>query len=412
MSLVATRPKTLGAAVEPQEDWRDFSQKHTALGVGLVALNFSALAVLMAGALAAPWLALQAVCAALAGVAIATLFVIGHDCGHNSLTPNGRLNSILGHLTLIPSFHAYSLWVLIHNQTHHRWANLSPKDYVWTPLSPQQYAALSPWHKAVYRLYRGVPGQFVYYFCDFWLRRVIFPTRKELRGRYRLEFVLDWALVVAAMIGWVAFLVIGAQSGWFGGTPRPVWNALLFGLVIPQFVWNTLMSTVIYLHHTHPELRWYNDEEYWTHQVAQADTAVHVIFPGPVNMIFHWIMEHNAHHARPGIPLYNLPAAQRFVERESNGKTIVFHWTPWAHLEVIRRCKLYDYDRGCWLDFRGRDMSLPTALPDRHELCSPTCNPSATIMRRRTSRTFSRIPWPRRLPYNCPSMNRVGDLAG
>jgi omega-6 fatty acid desaturase (delta-12 desaturase) len=211
----------------------------------------------------------------------------------------------------------------------------------------------------VYRLYRGPLGQFVYYFVDFWLRRMIFPTRKELRGRYRLEYVLDWALVTAALVGWVAFLVVGARSGWFGGSPRPVWNALLFGLVIPQAVWNTLMSTVIYLHHTHPELRWYNDEAYWAKRVSQADTAVHVVFPGPVNMIFHWIMEHNAHHARPGIPLYNLPAAQRFLERESNGKVIVFRWTLKGHLDIIRRCKLYDFDRACWLDFQGRETSVP-----------------------------------------------------
>jgi omega-6 fatty acid desaturase (delta-12 desaturase) len=121
------------------------------------------------------------------------------------------------------------------------------------------------------------------------------------------------------------------------------------------------MSIVIYLHHTHPELRWYNDEAYWTKRVAQADTAVHVIFPGPVNMIFHWIMEHNAHHARPGIPLYNLPQAQRFLERESAGKVIVFKWTLGGHLDIIRRCKLYDYERACWVDFQGNSTSSPAA---------------------------------------------------
>jgi omega-6 fatty acid desaturase (delta-12 desaturase) len=364
MPLLAHPPVAGESAVSVQParetcDLHDFTQKRTGLGVALVALNFAALGLLMAGALALPWLALQAACASLAGVAIATLFVIGHDCGHNSLTASRRLNSLLGHLTLLPAFHPYSLWVLIHNLTHHRWANLSPKDYVWTPLSRDEYAALSPWGRWTYRVFRGPLGQFVYYFCDFWLRRMIFPTKKALRGRYKLEYVLDWLLVVAAMIGWTALLVVGAQRGWFGGSPRPVWNALLFGLVLPQAVWNTLMSTVIYLHHTHPELRWYNDEDYWEKYVSQADTSVHVIFPGPVNMIFHWIMEHNAHHARPGIPLYNLPAAQRFLEHQSQSRVIVFRWTPWSHLDVIRRCKLYDYDRGCWTDFAGRDTSTP-----------------------------------------------------
>jgi omega-6 fatty acid desaturase (delta-12 desaturase) len=347
MSLASVTPPE---AATPKTDLRDFSRKRTGLGVALVAMDFALFGLLMIGAVASPWIVAQAVCSLLAGVAIGVLFVLGHDCGHNSLTASRQLNNVLGHLTLLPALHPYSLWVLVHNLTHHRWANLSPKDYVWTPLSPQEYAALPAWRRAVYRLYRSPVGQFVYYFLDFWLRRMIFPTKQELRGRYRLEYVLDWLLVVVTFAVWVAVLVVGAPRGWFG-EPKPVWNAILFGLVIPQGVWNSLMSMVIYLHHTHPELRWYNDEAYWAKSVAQADTAVHVIFPGPVNRIFHWIMEHNAHHARPGIPLYNLPAAQRHLEDDPSHKVIVLRWTVREHLAIIRRCKLYDYDRACWVGY-------------------------------------------------------------
>jgi omega-6 fatty acid desaturase (delta-12 desaturase) len=118
-----------------------------------------------------------------------------------------------------------------------------------------------------------------------------------------------------------------------------------------------MMSFVIYLHHTHPELKWYNDEAEWKRLASQAHSSVHVIFPGPVNLMFHWIMEHNAHHARPSIPLYHLRHAQKVLEASEDGNIIVFHWTPWAHLHVSRRCKLYDYEAKRWRDFQGNYTS-------------------------------------------------------
>lgn len=339
-----------------QQETVQFSQRNAVLGVSIFLLDAILLVLSIAVALSATNLLVQLAMSVVAGIVISVLFVVGHDAAHQSLTPHRWLNNLLGRLTLLPSLHPCSLWVLAHNQTHHRWTNLSPHDYVWTPLSREQYRSLPLAKRLMYRLYRSWIGPLVYYFADIWIKRLIFPSRKDVRGHYKREYVLDLLLVAAFATAYLSFLVVGAGAGWFG-QPRPIWNPLCFGAVVPFVVWNTIMSFVIYLHHTHPNLTWYNNEQEWKRRASQSQSAVHVIFPGPVNLIFHWIMEHSAHHARPSIPLYNLKAAQHVLESHDDEDIIVFHWTPWAHLDVVRRCKLYDYDAKRWMDFRGNYTS-------------------------------------------------------
>jgi omega-6 fatty acid desaturase (delta-12 desaturase) len=240
---------------------------------------------------------------------------------------------------------------------------------VWTPLTLEQYRQLPKGKRLLYRVYRSWAGIFIYYFIEFWIKRIMFPSRKEVRGTYKMIYLRDIAFVAACAVAYLAFLVVGARAGWFNG-PRPVWNSLLFGAFLPYAVWNTMMSFVIYLHHTHPDLTWYDDKKEWKAKASQSRSAVHVIFPGPVNLIFHWIMEHNAHHARPSIPLYRLREAQRVLEESEEG-IIVFHWTPWSHLDVARRCKVYDYEAKRWQDFQGNYTSgepVPNTLEPPHEL--------------------------------------------
>lgn len=334
----------------------EFSRR--ALVIGLTVFLFDAvlLGAAITGAVFSTNALLQTVCAVTAGVVIALLFVVGHDAGHQSLTPYRWLNNLIGRLSVLPALHPYSLWILVHNQTHHRWTNLSPKDYVWNPLTLEQYRELTPARRLLYRTYRSWAGIFIYYFIEFWIKRILFPSRKEVRGTYKTEYLLDIAFVLVCGTIYVTLLVTGAGEGWFNG-PRPVWDPLLFGAIVPFAVWNTIMSFVIYLHHTHPECTWYNEEEEWKRLASQAHSAVHVIFPGPINWMFHWIMEHNAHHARPSIPLYHLKQAQATLEEHEKENIIVMHWTPLAHLDVVRRCKLYDYQAKRWQDFQGNYTS-------------------------------------------------------
>ena len=342
------------------EESLTYAHRSMVKGVAFFLVDVAILVILGYFAISAsPWW-LQAIFSFATGITIGILFVVGHDAGHNSLTPSRRLNYVLGQLALLPALHPLSLWVNVHNHTHHRWTNLSPRDYVWTPLSMEQYNALTRRQQWLYRLHRSLFGPIVYYIHEFWWKKILFPRQREV-GRIKRTHVIDTIIVAAFAASYFALLFVGSGRGWFGGTPRPWWNSLLFGFAIPFVVWNTLMSFVIYLHHTHPRIKWYDNEDVWKRSPAQLESAVHVVFPGPINLVFHWIMEHTAHHLRPSIPLYNLPAAQRLIESRERNHVIVFHWSILAHLDVVRRCKLYDYRANRWMDFDGNFTSDPGA---------------------------------------------------
>ena len=314
------------------------------------------------------------------GLMIALLFVVGHDAGHGSLTPFPSLNGVLGRVALLPSLHPLSLWKLGHNFTHHRWTNLATEDYVWSPLSIEQFRNLSRLQKLVYRCHRSWCGVVSYYLVEIWWKKMFVPSRKVVQGKYSFEHIFDLTTVYAFCFVWVYGLVVGGANGVFQQAPSMI-NPVVFGLVVPFLVWNVLMGFVTYLHHTHPKIRWFDDRNSWRTDSHQVNGAVHVIFPGPINLIFHRIMEHNAHHEHPAIPFYNLKSAQDRLEAQA----IQMHWTIKSHLEIVRVCKLYDFESGRWQTYDGSftsEATIPEPLPTPSavppiviDTSSPAANP-------------------------------------
>ena len=74
---------------------------------------------------------------------VSGLFIIGHDAAHEALFKSRRLNSIVGHVAMLPSWHVYEAWVLGHNRVHHGHTVREGMDFVWHPVTPEQYAAMS-----------------------------------------------------------------------------------------------------------------------------------------------------------------------------------------------------------------------------------------------------------------------------
>jgi omega-6 fatty acid desaturase (delta-12 desaturase) len=132
---------------------------------------------------------------------------------------------------------------------------------------------------------------------------------------------------------------------------------MLLAVVLPFVVWNFLFSVVTFLQHTHPQLVWFQREQDWTFLKAQIGGTVHVVFPWPLNRLAHSIMEHPAHHALPAIPLYHLREAQQRLSSAFPGQTIRFDWSLREHLDIQRRCKLYDYENYRWVDYSGQPTS-------------------------------------------------------
>src|SRR5262249_30026305 len=127
-------------------------------------------------------------------------------------------------------------------------------------------------------------------------------------------------------------------------------------------------APLIYLNHTHPRVAWFTAAEAPKIRDVALLSTVHVIFPGPTNWLFHRIMEHTAHHVRPGIPLYRLKRSQALLEQR-HPDVVIERWTLALHLRILRTCKLFDTEARCWTDYDGVPTSepiLPGFVPAPH----------------------------------------------
>ena len=125
--------------------------------------------------------------------------------------------------------------------------------------------------------------------------------------------------------------------------------SLLLGFVIPFLIWNGFMSLVIFLHHTHPLVPWYETAAAWENDQGAIHGTAHVRFPWPADALVLSIMEHNGHHHASGVPLYHLPRMQAALAQQ--GDVVSWKFSLRAYARVCQRCKLYDYRGQRWVPF-------------------------------------------------------------
>ena len=326
---------------------------------------------LYAGALCcvllAPWWPLQIVCSVLAGLFIATVFVVGHDACHGSLTPYEGLNQLLGRIAFLPSWTPYTAWEFAHNRVHHAFTNLRGKDYAWAPLSKPEYDRLSALGRWLQRHYRSLWGLGSYYLIEYWLAHLLFPTKAERQDMKRpLGFALDLVsvLVFIALELWALSLwchtLVPSPSFWGPFTSLPA--VLLVAIVLPFAVWNWGMAFAIFQHHTHPRAVWYAAREEWDFFAGQVESTVHAQMPRWLEWVSACIMQHTAHHVNRRIPLYRLARSQGYLERAYAEQIIIEPWSFAALGRTLARCQLYDYDNHRWLNFKGRQTIGPNPI--------------------------------------------------
>jgi omega-6 fatty acid desaturase (delta-12 desaturase) len=324
------------------------SARSTPLALTLVALDLALFATTLALTVFLPRAWMQLLASVAAGLVIGRLFILGHDACHQSLTPHRTLNRWIGRLVFLPSLTPYSLWEVGHNVVHHGYTNLRDFDFVWQPRSLAEFQALSPVRQRLERIYRSGWAPWLYYLVEIWWARLLFPNRRTMPTR-RAIFTWDSLLASTFAVAWIAVLAVAAQR-----TGQSTAWLLAVGFALPFVLWNGLIGFVVYVHHTHPGVAWHQDKNAWSAAQPFVSTTVHLTFKSAFGTVLHHIMEHTAHHVDMGIPLYRLKAAQALLEKRLAGHIVVqpFSWRWYAR--TARRCKLYDFDAGCWTDFAGQ----------------------------------------------------------
>ena len=342
-------------------------EKSTAKGVVFYLVSVVPYALGLAGFFLLPGWWLKGLSAGLFTVALPMMFIVGHDACHQSLTPHRWLNKLIGRLTMVPTWHAYSVWDYVHNGLHHGWTNVRYKDYTWAPLSTEEYARLSPVGRFLHRRYRTWWGPGPYYIIELWAKYGMTGAKAQ-SARMNALFWADRLSVVAFTVAMAAAVLRLTDRTGLGSNATLVSAGLLtIGMAVPFVVWSWVMGMIILVHHTHPTIPWYGDVADWSYYAGQVQSTVHVELPRPIELILHNIMEHTAHHADPRVPLYNLEKAQKDLESAYGHSIVVVPFTLSGLFRMLRTCRLFDYENHRWLDWDGTPTTAP--LLERRKDC-------------------------------------------
>jgi omega-6 fatty acid desaturase (delta-12 desaturase) len=306
------------------------------------------------GTAAAPWLGLQLIGSIALFLFTFNLAMVGHDAAHGSLTRSARLNGWIGRLAVLASYVPYSGWSASHNAMHHPFTNLRGKDPQWVPLTKLEYDALSPLGRAWHRWQRTLFGVAIGN-IRLGLKLLLFPGQAVLehiprRAWFTLErwAVLGFLLVqVAGLLAWQGCL----EQTW-GMPARPI-SGLATAILLPALLMNWQTGLLAFLHHTRPRVRWYADPAEWPRQ-PNLECCVHLIAPWPLDWLLGNSLEHAAHHVAPRAPDGELAAVLAELEAAFPDAVCRVKLTDCPH--ILAFCKLYDYEKHCWLGYDGKPM--------------------------------------------------------
>ncbi|MBI1241169.1 fatty acid desaturase [Umezakia ovalisporum] len=227
------------------------------------------------------------------------LFVIGHDCGHQSFSKHKWLNDLIGHLSHTPILVPYHGWRISH-RTHHKNTGNIDNDESWYPVTKSQYKQMPLLQKLgryyvfllaypVY-LFKRSPGKDGSHFL---------PSSPLFKPSEKQD-VLTSTILWIGMVGLLGFFTY--QWGW-------MW--LLKYYAMPYIVFVIWLDLVTFLHHTEPDIPWYRGED-WTF-LKGAISSIDRDY-GFINHIHHDIGTHVAHHIFLNMPHYNLRRATEAIK--------------------------------------------------------------------------------------------------
>ena len=312
--------------------------------------------VVLIGAIGNYYLFVNILCSIYLGFVIAQLFIIGHDAGHQSFAATPIINKIIGRFLSLFILHSYSLPTNEHNINHHKYTNTKGKDYIWQPMTKKEFEQHNQFRRWLERLYRSPIGAGIYYFIECWLFQSLIPIKKSDRKKWK-KYLFDSILMVLFIITQPILIVLFGQAI---SPEKTMIGILLLGWIIPFISFFYTVGIIVYIQHTHPKIAWFEEKDLIPFSQRTIYSTIRVIFPGKMNsLLFYNVMDHHAHHLIPSIPVYNLSKAQEILENSYVGIPLVYNFSIREYLNIIKKCKLFDFEKNCWTDFHG----IPTTSP-------------------------------------------------
>jgi omega-6 fatty acid desaturase (delta-12 desaturase) len=241
-------------------------------------------------ALLSYWLALL-VAVPTAGFLV-RLFMIQHDCGHGTLFTRRGINDWVGRFLGILTLTPYDYWRNSHAYHHASSGNLGRRGIGDIKLlTVREYAALGPWERLGYRLYRHPIVMFglgpIYLF--------VFQHRLPI-GALRGDRAA-WISTLATNLAIAALLVLMATVlGW----------GPLLRIHLPITVMAASLGVwLFYVQHQFEETFWASPPD-WSPESAALQGSSYYDLPAPLRWLTANIGLHHLHHLSSKIPFYRL----------------------------------------------------------------------------------------------------------
>lgn len=262
------------------------------------------------------------------------VFIIQHDCGHQSFFKSKWLNVWVGYFCSFFSTIPFKYWASVHNIHHghngqHEFRDLGDINY----LTIKEYEEKTFWGKLGYRIFRSPIVMFFITPMVYLIWYLRFPfVRMQGWGKVkRSNFINN--LMVALVYGTIGYFI-----GWkkFILVQFPI--VYLFGMIAFWF---------FYIQHQHEE-SYKTWKDNWDYLLASIKGSTFYNLP----KMFHWLSGnigyHHIHHLNSRIPNYNLEKCAKENPILSKYVTSV---TFWESLKMVKY-KLWDEESNRMISFR------------------------------------------------------------
>ncbi|MCD5325665.1 MULTISPECIES: fatty acid desaturase [Pontibacillus] len=278
--------------------------------------------------------------AMVAGGFVIRIFIIFHDCTHQSFLKNKKANRIIGTIAGIITLFPFEKWKRDHNIHHATSGNLDKRGTgdIWV-LTIEEYKEASFKERLAYRLYRnplvmfGLGPLYLFLISNRFNRKG--AKKKERMNTYvtNVAIVILYSVMIWA-IGWQAFLIINLPilyvSGFLG-------------------IW------LFYVQHQFED-SYYEEDSEWDFVRAAVDGSSYYKLPKVLQWISGNIGFHHVHHLSPRVPNYNLEKAHDATPPLEHATTITLK----TSLESIR-FRLYDTENKGFVSFREAKSRIKEA---------------------------------------------------
>ena len=222
------------------------------------------------------------------------IFIIQHDCGHQSFTKYKKVNNALGVICSIFSSLPYKYWAKIHNHHHGHTGQLEERDIGDINfLTTSEFKARNTWGRFKYRFFRHPFTLFVIVPIFYFTISNRVPFKANINGRLKR---IKWSqvqnnILIALVYGALAYLL-----GWKQFFIVQLSVICLFSIIAFWF---------FYVQHTH-ETTYNTWKQNWDFLLASIRGASYYKLP----KLFQWLTGnigfHHIHHLSSRIPNYNL----------------------------------------------------------------------------------------------------------